>query len=183
MTRPRVRYVALIRGINVGATRKLPMAELRSACGEAGLEDVATYIQSGNIVLSSDLAADAVAKRLEGLIAERIKLDVPVIVRSAAQWQHYAAGSPFPDAEVERPRLLHICPSVAPAKPEAIAMLESRASAKERIAIKDAVLWVDFGESVGTSKLTPTLLDKAAGSPVTARNWNTVLKLAEMVAA
>lgn len=177
------RYVALIRGINVGATRKLPMAALRSACGEAGFEDVATYIQSGNIVLSSDLAADAVAKRLEGLIAERFKLDVPVIVRTAAQWQRYAAGSPFPDAETGRPRLLHICPAVAPVKPESVAMLEGRASAKERIAVKHDVLWVDFGESIGASKLTPTLLDKAAGSPVTARNWNTVLKLADMAAA
>jgi uncharacterized protein (DUF1697 family) len=183
VTRPSARYVALIRGINVGATRKLPMAELRAACGEAGFEGVATYIQSGNLVLTSDLSPDAVAKRLETLIAGRFGLEVPVIVRTAAEWRRHAAGSPFPDAEVERPRLLHICPSAAPARPEAVAMLEARASAKERIAIRDGTLWIDFGESVGTSKLTPALLDRAAGSPVTARNWNTVLKLAEMAAA
>ena len=174
-------YVALIRGINVGATRKLPMAELRSACGEAGFEGVATYIQSGNVVLSSNAPADAVADRLKGLIADRFRLDVPVIVRTASQWRRYAAGSAFPDAEVERPKLLHLCLAVDPLKDDAAELLAARSTAKERIAVKGDALWVDFGESVGNSKLTPALLDKAAGSPVTARNWNTVLKLAEML--
>jgi uncharacterized protein (DUF1697 family) len=177
------RYVALVRGINVGATRKLPMAELRSACVEQGFGGVATYIQSGNIVLESDAPADAVADRLKRLIAERFKLDVPVIVRTAAQWRRYAAGSAFPDAEAERAKLLHLCLSVGPLKEDVARVLTARASAKERIAVKGDALWVDFGESVGNSKLTPALLDKAAGSPVTARNWNTVLKLAEMIEA
>lgn len=177
------RYVALIRGINVGATRKLPMAELRVACGKDGFEGVATYIQSGNIVLTSDASPDAVANRLKRLIADHFKLDVPVIVRTATQWQRYAAGSAFPDAEAERPKLLHLCLSVDPLKDGVAEALAARATAKERIAVKDDTLWVDFGESVGNSKLTPTLLDKAAGSPVTARNWNTVLAINAMLEA
>ena len=177
------RYVALVRGINVGATRKLPMADLRVACGELGFERVATYIQSGNIVLSADASADAVASRLKRLIADRFKLDVPVIVRTAAQWHRYAAGSAFPDAEAERPKLLHLCLSVGPLKDDVAEVLTARATAKERIAVEGNALWVDFGESVGNSKLTPTLLDKAAGSPVTARNWNTVLALNAMLDA
>lgn len=175
------RYVALIRGINVGATRNLPMAELRAVCAEQGFEGVATYIQSGNVVLVSELSADAVADRLKRLIADRFKLDVPVIVRTAAQWRRYAAGSAFPDAETERSKLLHLCLSVGPLKDDVAEVLAARASAKERIAVNGDALWVDFGESVGNSKLTPALFDKAAGSPVTARSWNTVLKLAEMI--
>ena len=183
MTRPLTRYVVLLRGINVGATRKLPMAELRAACGEAGFIDVATYIQSGNVVLTSDASAETVAARLERLIAERFELDVPVIVRTVAQWRRYAAGSAFPDAEAVRPRLLHLCLAAGPLKPDVAEVLSARAAANERIAVKGDALWVDFAESVGNSKLTPALFDKAAGSPVTARNWNTVLKLAEMVDA
>lgn len=175
------RYVALIRGINVGATRKLPMAELRAHCAADGFGEVKTYIQSGNVVLSSNDSADEVAAKLEALIAERFALDVPVIVRSEAEWRGYAKGSPFPDAEAERPNLLHICLSVSPLAKDAIATLEARAKAKERLAVKDGTLWCDFGESVGTSKLTPALFDKAAGSPVTARNWRTVLALAAML--
>lgn len=176
-------YVALIRGINVGATRKLPMAELRAHCATDGLGEVKTYIQSGNIVLSSTDDADEVAARLETLIATRFKLDVPVIVRTAAQWQRYAAGSPFPDAEAARPNLLHICLSTKPLADDAAEALQARARAKEKLAVKDGTLWCDFGESVGTSKLTPALFDKAAGSPVTARNWRTVQALAAMLEA
>ncbi len=174
-------YVALIRGINVGATRKLPMAELRAHCATEGLGEVKTYIQSGNLVLSANDGADEVADRLKALIAERFKLDVPVIVRTAAQWRRYAAGSPFPDAEAERPNLLHICLSARPLADGAAATLQARAMAKEKLAVKDGTLWCDFGESVGTSKLTPALFDKAAGSPVTARNWRTVMALAAML--
>ena len=174
-------YVALIRGINVGATRKLPMAELRAHCAADGFGEVRTYIQSGNIILSSKEGGDEVASRLKALITERFKLEVPVIVRTAAQWQGYAAGSPFPDAEAERPNLLHICLSAEPLADGAAEALQARASAKEKLTVKDGTLWCDFGESVGNSKLTPALFDKAAGSPVTARNWRTVLALAAML--
>lgn len=174
-------YVALIRGINVGATRKLPMAELRAHCAADGFGAVKTYIQSGNIILASEDSPDAVAAGLGALIARRFALDVPVIVRTAAQWQRYAAGSPFPDAETERPNLLHICLSARPLADDAAATLQARAKARERLAVDDGTLWCDFGESVGTSKLTPALFDKAAGSPVTARNWKTVQALAAML--
>lgn len=176
-------YVALIRGINVGATRKLPMAELRAHCATDGLGAVKTYIQSGNVILSSAQSADEVAARLKALISERFKLDVPVIVRSAAQWRGYAAGSPFPDAETERPNLLHICLSARPLADGAAETLQARAAGKERLVAQDGTLWCDFGESVGTSKLTPALFDKAAGSPVTARNWRTVQALAALLEA
>lgn len=176
-------YVALIRGINVGATRKLPMADLRAYCATGGFGEVKTYIQSGNVILSSNDGADEVADRLKAMIAERFKLDVPVIVRTAAQWQGYATGSPFPQAEAERPNLLHICLSAQPPAQDALEMLQARAKAKEKLAVKGGTLWCDFGESVGTSKLTPALFDKAAGSPVTARNWRTVQALAAMLEA
>lgn len=175
------RYVALLRGINVGSTRKLPMAELRELCAAEGFADVSTYIQSGNILLSSDRPAPDIEAHLKTRIEQHFGLDVPVIVRTADDWARYAAGSAFPDAEAERPKLLHLCLSVAPPAHDIIEVLTARASGKERIAIKGDALWVDFGESVGHSKLTPALFDRAAGSPVTARNWNTVLALAAML--
>ena len=175
------RYVALLRGINVGSTRKLPMAELRAICADEGFTGVATYIQSGNVVLSADLPAAAVADRIKQRIAEVFSLNIPVIVRTAEQWMRYATGSPFPDAQAERPKLLHLCLSVAPLAAGTAEALSARASVKERIAVDGDALWIDFGESIGNSKLTPTMLDKTAGSPVTARNWNTVQALAEML--
>ncbi len=174
-------YVALIRGINVGATRKLPMAELRAALTEAGFEGVKTYIQSGNVVLSSPKPAAEVCQILEKLIHAQFKLDVPVAVRTAAEWKKYASGSPFPQMETERPKLLHLCLTMKPPAADAVEKIEARALAHERAAIKHGEIWIDFGESVGTSKLTPAFLDKAAGSPLTARNWNTVLAVAALL--
>jgi len=177
------RYVALLRGVNVGSTRKLPMAELRALCGDRGFADVATYIQSGNVLLSSDRPASEVAERLAAGLAERFRLHVPVVVRTAADWARYAEGSAFPDAQAARPKLLHLCLAVGPLADGAASAVAARASAKERVAVVGDALWIDFGESVGNSRLTPAELDKAAGSPVTARNWTTVQTIAAMLEA
>lgn len=175
-------YVALLRGINVGGTRKLPMADLRTLCNAEGFGDVATYIQSGNIVLTSDEPAETVATRLEAAITARFDMIVPVVVRTAEAWRRYAAGSPFPDAETARPKLLLLCLPVAPLAADAVATLAARAAPRERVAAAgDDALWIDFGESIGDSKITPGSIDRAAGSPVTTRNWNTVLAINAML--
>lgn len=175
------RYAVLVRGINVGSTRKLPMAELRAALTAASFDEVATYIQSGNIVLSSDLTAGEIAAKVEALIASGFGLTVPVIVRTAAEWSRYAAGSPLSAAQHERPRMLHLCLSARPPLAGAAEALNARAKAGEVVLADGDALWVDFGPSVGTSKLTPALFDRVAGSPVTARNWNSVLAIANLL--
>jgi uncharacterized protein (DUF1697 family) len=185
VTRQTTRYVALLRGVNVGGTRKLPMAELRTLCAAEGFADVATYIQSGNLVLTSDESAKAVATRLQTAITARFELIVPVVVRTAGAWRRYAAGSPFPDAEAARPKLLLLCLPIAPLAADAVATLAARAAPRERVAAAagDDAFWIDFGESIGNSKITPGTIDRAAGSPVTTRNWNTVLAIDAMLEA
>lgn len=178
------RYVALLRGINVGGTRKLPMAELRTLCAAEGFADIGTYIQSGNLVLTSDEPAEAVATRLQAAITAHFEMIVPVVVRTAAAWRRYAAGSPFPEAEAARPNLLLLCLPIAPLAADAVATLAARAASRERVAAAgEDAFWIDFGESVGNSKITPGSIDRAAGSPVTTRNWNTVLAINAMLDA
>jgi uncharacterized protein (DUF1697 family) len=172
------RFVVLLRAINVGK-RKAPMAELRDACAEAGFSNVESYIQSGNLVLSSDRTAAEIESAIEAIIAERFGFSSEAIARTGAEWSSYAAGDPFPDAEA-RPNQLHLCLAKHPPKPDAADRLMERATLGERVALSGNALWIDFAGGVGQSKLTPTILDKAAGSPVTARNWRTVLKLNEM---
>jgi uncharacterized protein (DUF1697 family) len=174
------RMVALLRAVNVGG-RKLPMAELRALCGELGWQDVATYIQSGNVVFAADGKAEAIETALEAAIAKRFGLAVPVIVRTAAQWAHYPPGNPFPKAAKDEPnRLMLLLSKQAPAAGAAEA-IEARAAAGERVRRAGDALWIHFPEGAGTSKLTPSLIDRAVGSPATSRNFNTVLKLQEML--
>jgi len=174
------RLIALLRAVNVGG-RKLPMAELRALCAELGWEDARTYIQSGNLVFSSPGKAEALEKKLEKGIKERFGLDVPVIVRTAAQWNGHVAANPFPKVARDEPNRLQLLVSKRPPDGDAAARLMARARAGEVVKAAGGALWFHFPEGVGTSKLTPTLIDKAAGSPSTSRNWRTVLKLKEMV--
>jgi uncharacterized protein (DUF1697 family) len=107
------KLVALLRAVNVGG-RKLPMAELRSLCGELGWEKVETYIQSGNVVFSASGQPEALEAMLETAIKDRFRLDVPVIVRTARQWASYAKANPFPEAAQTEPKALQLLVSKRP---------------------------------------------------------------------
>lgn len=171
--------VALLRGINVGGHKKVPMAELRTLAEGLGCERVASYIQSGNLVVKTTLKARTFEQALQDAVANHFGFSVEVVVRTAREWQGYAAGSPFADAERERPHLLHL--GVAKRKLKADCLVTLHPYAKHEVvhALGDA-FWIDFVDGVARSKLTPAVLDRSAGSPVTARNFRTVLKLDEM---
>ncbi len=177
-----MRYVALLRAVNVGGC-KLPMAELREVCAGLGWRDVQTYIQSGNVVFEADGEPAALEAALERAVESRFAFKRPVILRSARQWAAYAKGSPFPKQEREQPNYLLLGVAKAPVAAGAAEALQARGLAGEEVRqVKDA-LWFWFPNGSGVSKLTPSAIDKAAGSPVTTRNWRTVLKLQEMLTA
>jgi len=173
------RMVALLRAVNVGG-RKLPMADLRALCAGLGWTDVATYIQSGNVVFSATGSAAGIEKQLEEAIKAEFGLDVPVIVRTGAEWSRYASDNPFAGEPPNRVMLL--LSNATPAK-DAEKVIEARGVAGERVRRVGDALWFHYPNGAGTSKLTPSLIDRAAASPSTARNFNTVLKLKEMVEA
>jgi uncharacterized protein (DUF1697 family) len=172
--------VALLRAVNVGG-RKLPMAELRTLCGGLGWSDVATYIQSGNLVFAAPGTPAAIEDALEKAIEREFGLVVPVIVRSRAEWASYPGLNPFPQAAKDEPAKLHLLLSKRPPASDAAKTIQARAGAGERVRQAGDALWFHYPEGAGTSKLTPSLIDRALGSPGTARNFNTVLKLKDML--
>ena len=176
------RMVALLRAVNVGG-RKLPMAELRALCVELGWEHVATYIQSGNVIFSAPGTPAALEKILEDAVANRFGFDSPVIVRTAAQWAEYPPANPFPEAAQDQPNRLMLLLSKAPPAPGAEEVIQARAVAGERVKRAGDALWFHYPEGAGTSKLTPSLIDRAVGSPGTARNYRTVATLLDMLRA
>ncbi len=177
-----MRYVALLRAVNVGGA-KLPMAELREECAALGWRAVQTYIQSGNVVFESDDEPAVLEAALEQAVARRFGFERPVIVRSAAQWAVYAAGSPFPDQERLQPNYLLLGVAKAPVASGAAEILQGRGAAGEQVRQTDDALWLWFPDGSGATKLTPAAIDKAAGSPVTTRNWRTVAKLQDLLAS
>jgi uncharacterized protein (DUF1697 family) len=172
--------VALLRAVNVGG-RKLPMSGLRALCAELGWRDVATYIQSGNVVFAADGSTEAIEAELERAIAGEFGLAVPVVVRTAPQWAKLAASNPFAKAAREEPNRLLLLVSKQPPHADAADKLMERAQAGELVKAVSGGLWFHFPEGIARSKLTPTVIDKACGSPATARNYRTVVKLKEML--
>lgn len=177
---PDTTRIALLRGINVTGQNKIPMADLRALCAELGWRDVQTYIQSGNVVFVAGAPAERLEAELEAGITRRFGLRIAVIVRDTAAWRAYLAANPFPEASRAEPNRVMLALSKAPPRPDAAAKLGERAAAGERIEQVGDALWVHYPGGAGTSKLSPTLFDRLAGSPVTARNWRTVQKLAEL---
>jgi uncharacterized protein (DUF1697 family) len=177
-------FVVLLRGINVGSTRKVPMADLRATCLKLGWERPKTYIQSGNLIVDAAGDTQQVRRVLEPELAARFGFAVDVVVRTAPNWKTYVAANPFAGDATALGKMVHLYLSRDPLAPRAADVLQERAHVGERICIAGAGLWIDYGiPGVAGSKLTPALLDKACGSPTTGRNWNTVVKIGDMLAA
>lgn len=173
------RWIALLRAVNV-APRIVKMADLRVLCEELGWEGVQTYIQSGNIVFGAKDGARALEETLEAAMAKRFGFEVPVIIRSLAELEAVVAANPFPaESEAEANRVLVGFPKRKPAAGAAETIV-AKAVAGERVVEAGGALWFHYPEGAGTSKLTPSLVDRAAGSPVTSRNVRTVAKLIEL---
>jgi uncharacterized protein (DUF1697 family) len=174
------KLLALLRAVNVGG-RTVPMAQLRALCEGLGWTKVETYIQSGNVVFAADGKGPELEEALEAAVREHFRLEVPALVRSAAQWSRLAAANPMREAAEREPNRLQLLVSKRPLAEGAAERLRERARDRERVEEAGGALWFHFPQGVAGSKLTPALIDKAAGSPTTGRNWRTVLKLQEMV--
>lgn len=172
--------IALLRGINVGGHRKVPMAGLRDALGKAGLGTVATYVQSGNLVLDAP-ADEATASAIEGVLADEFGLDdVPVVLRTGEQLSQIVARNPFPDEAEADPKLVHVV--FLHEAPENGASLDPDRSPDDRFHLDGTELWVHYPNGSGRSRLDLAYIERALGVGGTARNFRTVTKLLEISA-
>lgn len=176
------RMIALLRAVNVGG-RKLPMAELRTLCGDLGWTDIATYIQSGNIVFTSDDTPEAAEAALEALIEKNFGYKAPAMVRTLDQWTHYPAANPFPIAASDEPNRLVMMLSKEPPADTAEAAIQARAMHGERVKRAGDAIWIHYPDGQQDTKLSPNIIDRAIGSVATGRNYRTVVTLLDMLKA
>ncbi|WP_406391200.1 DUF1697 domain-containing protein [Streptomyces sp. NBC_00887] len=175
-------YAALLRGINVGGHRKVPMAELRTLLTELGHGDVATYLQSGNAVFSSASGDEkTLAAELEKAIEARFGFTVTCLVRSGPYLAAVADACPFPAAELEG-KQLHVTYFDGPVAAARFAPLDTAAFRPEEFRLGERELYLYAPEGLGRSKLAEALARPALNKDLigTTRNWNTVVKLVEM---
>lgn len=159
------------------------MAQLRVLTQRLGWANVATCLQSGNVVFTANGDTATAERQLEAAIELHFGFAVPVIVRSGAAWLRAAARCPFAAAAVERPNLVHLGFSKLRPAAGAAKALAPYCKAGERVVLRGDAIWVDYQGGVARSKLTPAVLDRAIGSTVTLRNVKTVQAIAELVRA
>jgi uncharacterized protein (DUF1697 family) len=163
-------WIALLRAVNVGGTGKLPMAELREMCEAAGFTVVRTYIASGNVVFASTGTERQVQAELEARLARFAGKPVGVVIRSGAEMAAVLAANPF--AKAPPNRVVAIFLDQAPA---ADALKAATGHQDEELALGKREIYVHYGEGMADSRLKIP-----AAKAGTARNINTIAKLAEM---
>jgi len=165
-------FIALLRAVNVGGTGKLPMEDLRSLCAQAGFAKVQTYIASGNVIFSSRKSEKQVKALLEASLEAYAGKTVGVFIRTAAEMAEISTNNPFPNAPANR--IMAFFLDAAPPR-DTIDRVVGRKD--EQIALGTREIYVHYGEGMGKSKLRIP-----ASKAGTARNMNTVAKLAELAA-
>jgi uncharacterized protein (DUF1697 family) len=165
-------YVALLRAVNVGGTGKLPMTELRALCESLGFCRVRTYIASGNVVFQSTLSETTVKVALERALEDYAGKPVGVVVRTGAELAAILEANPFRAALPDRTVAIFL-----DATPPANTLASVTGSSSEEIALGKREIYVHYPDGIGRSKLKI-----AAAMTGTARNMNTVAKLAEWAA-
>jgi uncharacterized protein (DUF1697 family) len=174
-----VRQVLLLRGINLGPNRRVPMPELRDLFGDAGYGDVRTYVQSGNIIVSSEAKPAELEREASRLIAERFGFDVPVVARTRDELAAVVAGDPLGDV-ADNPKRYQVSFLDAPLGDDVAERLRALVADPEALVIDGREIYAWHPEGVARSKLWNGLAGKGLGVTATARNWTTVTTLLAM---
>ena len=174
-----MRYVALLRGVNVGGKNKLPMKDLAALFAAAACTEVETYIQSGNVVFEAPRGAESRLPALLGReLDRRFGLKVPVVMRTAAELRDVVVGCPVTGHELEH---LHV--AFLADRPDArrVATLDPERSPPDTFRVRGREIYLHLPNGVARTRLTNAYLDATLATTSTLRNWRTVQKLLELV--
>lgn len=177
-------HIALLRGINVGGRNLIAMADLRAMTDGLGLGPAKTLLQSGNLVFDGGKrSTSTLEKTLEAETQTRFGHAIDFMVRTAAEWDALIADNPFPDEAENDPSHLVALVLKGEAAPAKVRALQAAIRGREVVRGSGRHLYLTYPDGIGDSKLTNAVIDKALGVRGTARNWNTVLKIAALLRA
>ena len=172
-------YIALLRGINVGGHKAVPMARLAEIVVAAGGADVRTYIQSGNVVFAHQAGEPALQADLERQIADEFGFAVPVVLRTAAEMASVVDHNPYLGVE---PTKLLVAFLAEPPPVELADGIDRGAFGAEEFTVEGRQVYLHLPDGAGRSKLVPALGRTLLRAPATTRNWRTVETLLAMAA-
>ncbi len=172
-----MRYIALLRGVNLGRHMKLSMPDLRELLRALGYIDVSTYVQSGNALFTSPRDDPAeLAREIEHRLARDLGLDVKVLIRTRDELVSVVDGNQFENA-TESPTLHHVCFLSGPPDRERLSEIDPRQFEPDEFQVGDRVIYLRYPNGFHRTKLTNDFWERRLGLISTMRNWNTVTKL------
>jgi uncharacterized protein (DUF1697 family) len=174
-------HIALLRAINVGGHKSVAMADLRDLLRELGFGDPRSLLQSGNLVFDANkLEGPALERLLEQKAAQRFNLHIDIMVRATAEWKALIARNPFRDEAGRSPgHVVVVFLKSAPSK-SAFDALRAAITGPERVHGDGRQAYIVYPAGIGRSRLTNALVERKLATCGTARNWNTVMKLAAL---
>ena len=172
-----MRWLVMPRGINVGKINRVPMAELCALLDDAGFGDVLSIGQSGNIIVTASRPEEKVCASVRALMASAFGVDVPVMARSADEIRAILDANPLQGVATDGSKYLAIFLSTAPSQAQAAA-LEAEDFSPEVVRIHDRTAFVWARDGVKAMRVSHTALEKRFRVTATARNWNTLEKIA-----
>ncbi len=171
-----MRQIVLLRGINIGSRNRIAMPVLRELFGTVGFDDVRTYLQSGNVVLSSDAPPGELALESKRHIAEVLGLDIDVVVRTRDELAAVVDRNPLDEVAVD-PKRYQVSFLSEELDSEAVSGLAALVAASERLVAVGRELYAWHPEGIARSRLWAGLAGPRLGVTATARNWSTVTNL------
>ena len=175
-------HVALLRAVNVGGRGKIAMAALRAMLTELAFEAPQSLLQSGNLVFRSQPTGAALEALLEKEAKAQLGLATDFLVRTAAEWADVVAANPYSAMAKDDPSHLLVMPLKAKPDPAGLRELRSWIPGRETIEAVGRELYIAYPDGIGASKLTGAVIERRLKTRGTARNWNTVTKLAALLA-
>jgi uncharacterized protein (DUF1697 family) len=175
-------YLSLFRGINVGGHQAVRMDELKALHESLGFKDVVTYIQSGNVVFTSDNPDETqLSRRIEDGFAQKFGFAVSVIVRSCNELQAMMANNPFRDDPQKEAKWILVLFLAKRLETTALDDLQQSYHGPEEFYLIGQELYIYYPDGIGRSKLTLALIEKKLKTIGTGRNWNTILRLQQLM--
>src|SRR5437764_3841083 len=177
----RTTYVALLRAVNLGSHNKTSMPVLREVFGELECEDVATYVQSGNVVFRSPRGAGALRGAIEGALEHEFGVRPAVLLRTKAELQKLVSANPYAD-RADDPRRVHVIFLEGVPDRARVRVFDGDKFAPDEFRLVGRDVFAFYPHGYGRTKLTNATFEKQLGVTATSRNWRTVTALADLAA-
>ena len=176
-----MRYISVLRGINVGGHKKIKMADLKALYIGLEFTNVITYIQSGNVIFeSSETNVSLLIDKIEGGILKQYGFEVPVLIRTTEVWHNIIQNHPFDVDALENLTTISVTLLSSAPSETSFTTLMSYVKAPDLLTLDDKTIYLYTPNGYGKTKITTNFIEKKLEVKATTRNWKSVMKLHEL---